>query len=171
MAYKNVRNSRNISTRVAKGSLTHTEGGNMFLHYFGNALFLNALPVHLLRQVYFLCFWALFFVFVFVHRFWGSLVAIFVDFCPFWVNFELIFVLFGDWFEICQICENITPSAAKIKFLTFWRVSADVVFHDFWEVSISCVFFTDFYWFSHNFSGLWVPKGVPLGAMLLFFLA
>ena len=51
----------------------HLVNARAVKHFFYNALALNALPVHLLRQVHFFMFWSFFFRFCFLLVFWKVL--------------------------------------------------------------------------------------------------
>ena len=92
-------------------------------HFFYNALALNALPVHLLRQVYFFVFFGVFFslrfLFVFLEALEGPLGAIGVDLGAIWGAF---WGHFGDFFRIRGIFKNISFTEVKRYFLRFGRV-------------------------------------------------
>ena len=95
---------------------------------FYSALLLSALPVPLLRQVYFLVFFGVFFslrfLFVFLRCWrgpWGSG----VDFAAIWGAFG---GHFGHFFGVGGIFENVCFSTVKQYFLRFGRVLNRVFF-------------------------------------------
>ena len=108
--------------------------------FFYNALALNALPVHLLRQVFFEGPLSSFFRVSFLFAFWmvleGPLGAHMVPWEVIWWSFG---GHFGDFFRIRVILENVCFTFVKLCFLKFGRFfirdfSYCVSCHYFWSI-------------------------------------
>ncbi len=131
---------------------------------------LNALPVHLLRQVYLELLFCVFFPLCFLVGSWGSLGALFGPLgsilSSFWSLLGDSLVTFRGSGGFVKIC---TPLARKP---TFWGPGGSQIhtFSDFFWLPILVAFFTVFFTFFIDFGvpqgAHMAPFGIPLGSIL-----
>ncbi len=127
---------------------------SLSLQCFGNSILLIALPVSMLRQVYFVVVWGLFFPLFFSVFCRGRLGAT-------WLHLGAILEVFGSFFrtffEVCQNSLKYIPSAAKTMFLRFGEGPESHISEYFWGMDPNLVFYCCFviFWCPGG------PKGLP----------
>ena len=106
-------------------------------HFFHKALALNALPVHLLRQVYFFVFLSFLFRVCFLFVWWKVLEGSFgARRVLFGSILETFGCHFGDFWEVRWMFENVCFTKVKHYFWRFGRV----LIHDFFMLFFLSVF-------------------------------